>query len=167
MNYPSIFGGQAVASNFAYGSPGGPSALFLQQPAILATSPVSALTAITAFGYTTTIDGIVFYPLADNAPIQVGGDSNAEEVTPTTVAPAQPGYQQVSFTAEFENDHGSGDAVVSATFGLQEALNYMGAQGGGIVIIDQNWAKLGGSTAIKDAADVPANVTIVDNRTTS
>ena len=168
MNYPSVFGGQAVASNFAYGCPGGPGALVIQQSnPVVALSPVADVSATVAFGYTTTIDGITFYPLSTLAPIMVGSDSNAETVTPDTVGTPLPGYQQVSFTAEFENDHGSGDPIASATFGLQEALNYMGAQGGGIVIIDQNWTKMGGTTTIKNNATLPTGVTIVDNRTTS
>ncbi len=165
MSNPSQFAGWYKAANFAYGSPGGPSALFLQQSApTLATSPVTALPATTAFGYTTTSDGITFYPLNTNAPIQVGGDSNAEEVTPTTVAAPQPGYQQVTFTAEFENDHGSGDAVASATFGAQEAVNYAHLQGGGIVVVDAEWTRLGGTTGIYNALTLPSGVTKLDHR---
>ena len=87
---------------------------------------------VVAFGYCTTIDGITFYPLSTLAPINVGADGNAETVTPASVTgKGLPGYDQVSFTADFANAHGKGDIISSATFGLQEALNLAGAAGGG------------------------------------
>src|SRR5678815_2329403 len=165
MSNPSVFAGWYKAANFAYGSPGGPSALFVQQSQpTLATSPATDLPVTLAFGYTTTSDGITFYPLNTNAPVQIGGDSHGEEVTPATVAAAQPGYQQVSFTAAFEEDHGSGDAVASATFGAQEAANYAASQGGGIVVVDAEWTRLGGTDAIYNALTLPSGVTKLDQR---
>ena len=163
--YPSVWGGQAVASNFAYGSPGGPAALICDNPVQIQASPAVAQAMTVSFGYTTTIDGTTFYPLSTLAPINVGSDSNAEKVTPLSVSGSgQPVYDSNSFTADFADAHGRGDPIASATFGLQEALNYMGGQGGGKVIIDENWTKLGGTTTIKNAATLPSGVTIVDNR---
>lgn len=166
MGYPSIFGGMWAAANFAFGSPGGPNALMCDAPNPIPASPLAAQSMVVAFGYTTTIDGIVFYPLNANAPVNVGSDSNAEKVTPISVTGVGlVGYDTNSFTADFANLHGKGDPIASATFGLQEALNLAGAAGGGTVLIDQQWVRLGGTTAIKNAATIPANVTITDHRT--
>lgn len=164
-SYPSVFGGQAQAANFAYGSPGGPAALICDNPQVVPASPSVAQSLTVAFGYTTTCDGITFYPLSTLAPILVGTDGNEEKVTPASVSGSgNPVYDSNSFTADFADAHGRGDYIASATFGLQEALNYMGAQGGGKVIIDQEWVKLGGTTTIKNAATLPTGVTITDNR---
>ena len=165
MGYPSVFGGQWVAANFAFGSPGGPQALWSDSPNPIPASPLVAQSMTVAFGYCTTIDGITFYPLSTLAPINVGADGNAETVTPASVTgKGLPGYDQVSFTADFANAHGKGDIISSATFGLQEALNQAGNAGGGKVIIDEQWVKLGGTTTIKNAATLPSGVTITDNR---
>ena len=165
MGYPSVFGGQYIAANFAYGAAGGPNALVVDSLIDTPASPPVAQSLIVMFGYTTTIDGIVFYPLADNAPVNVGSATNAEEVTPSSVTGnGRPDYDRVSFAADFANVHGKGDPVASATFGLQEAINVAEAAGGGIVIIDPQWTQLGGTTAIKNAADLPGSVTITDNR---
>lgn len=166
MSNPSVFAGWYKAANFAYGAPGGPGSLMIQQSnPVVAQSPVADVAATVAFGYTTTSDGIVFFPLNANAPIMVGSDSNGEEVTPATVTGnGLTGYQQVSFTASFENDHGSGDPIASATFGLQEAANYAALQGGGIVVVDAEWTRLGGTDAMYAAVTLPSGVTKVDNR---
>jgi hypothetical protein len=165
MGYPSVFGGQWVAANFAYGSPGGPAALICQQPVAIPASPLVAASMTLAFSFTVTIDGITFWPLNANAPVNVGSDGNAEKVTVISVSGGNTTtYQGGSFTADFANAHGSGDYVTSATFGLQEALNLAGAAGGGKVIIDEQWVKLGGTTTIKNAATLPSGVTITDNR---
>jgi hypothetical protein len=132
---------------------------------VVATSPLSDVAATVAFGYTTTIDGIPFWPLNTNAPINVGSDDNTEEVTPDSVSGDRlSGYQQVSFTAEFENDHGSGDPISSASFGLQEAANYAALQGGGIVVVDNEWERAGGTTSIYNAVTLPSGVTKLDHR---
>jgi hypothetical protein len=165
MNYPSVFAGYFNAVNFAYGLPGGPAALVIQQtPQITATSPATDQAAKVAFGYTTTIDGIVFYPLNTNADVSVGSDDNAEIVTPSSVTNGGQVYQGSSFTAPFENDHGSGDPVASATIGLQEAANYAHLQGGGIVVIDSEWTRLGGTQTMYDNVTLPSGVTKQDNR---
>ncbi len=165
-NYPSVFAGWYNAINFAYGCPGGPGALVIQQSnPVEATSPVTDVAATVAFGYTTTIDGITFYPLAVDTDVNVGSDDNTETVTVDSVSgTGKPGYQQVSFTAEFENDHGSGDPVSSATVGLQEAANYAGAQGGGIVVVDSEWERAGGTTTMYNNVTLPSGVTKLDHR---
>lgn len=164
-SYPSVFAGWFNAASFAFGCPNGPGALVCQQSNPIPASPAVAQSMIVAFGYTTTNDGRVFYPLALLTPIRVGSDSNSESVTPLSVTGnGLTGYQQVSFTADFADAHGSGDPISSATFGLQEALNYAGLAGGGKVVIDEEWVRLGGTTGIKNAAVLPSGVTIVDNR---
>lgn len=165
MGYPSVFGGQWVAGNFAFGCRSHPGGLTCDAPNAIPASPLVAQSMVVSFGFTTTIDGIVFYPLSTLAPINVGSDGNAEKVTPVSVTGVGlPGYDTNSFTADFANLHGKGDLISSATFGLQEALNLAGAAGGGKVIIDEEWVRFGGTTAIKNAATLPAGVTITDNR---
>ncbi len=166
MSNPSQFGGWYKAANFAYGAPGGPGALVVDESTpTVATSPVTDQSVVTAFGFTTTSDGIIFWPLADNAPIQLGNSDDGEVVTPTSVSGfGQTGYHAVSFVAPVENDHGSGDQISSATFGLQEAANYAGLQGGGIVIVDAEWTRLGGTTSMYNAVDLPSGVTKLDHR---
>jgi len=166
IHAPSIFGGWWAAANFAYGLPGGPSSLMVQGTAVPA-SPAVAQSLQVAFGYTTTVDGIVFYPLATNASINIGTDGNFEAVTPASVTGnGSTTYQGVSFTADFADAHGSGDAISSATIGLQEAINLAHAAGGGKVVVDEQWTHLGGTTAMVNTATgtLPSGVTIVDNR---
>lgn len=164
MGYPSVFSGMYVAANFAYGSAGGPNALVVDSLINEPASPPVAQSLIVSFGYTTTIDGIVFYPLADNAPVFVGSADNAEEITPSSVTNnGRPDYDQVSFVADFVNRHGKGDPVASATFGLQEACNLALAAGGGIVVVDQQWVTLGGTQTIYDAVTPGSGVTLQSN----
>lgn len=159
---PSYFGGQYVAANFAFGLAGGPQNLTVHN--VPQTAGTKALTV--AFGYCTTVDGYEFYPLSTDAPIMVGSDSNVETVTPTAVSDNLPGYGAMNFTAAFSNAHAEGDPVVSATVGLQEAINLAIANGGGVVIVDAEWERLGGTTAMINTAvyDSPATVSITDNR---
>jgi hypothetical protein len=104
-------------------------------------------------------DGSVLKPWNTNASLRIG----QETVTPTAFDfQSKPG--QVCISATFASPHFPGDQVSSGSFGLQEALNTAGARGGGAVTIDQNWAGLGGTDAIKNAAFIPANVAIEDVR---
>lgn len=152
----SYFGGQFVAINFAYG---------VRQifPISVHNTPTKAgtLALAVAFGYCETRDGIKFYPLATNAPVRVGSDSNAETVTPSAVSAQNDSYGGMNFTATFANVHGEGDPVASATFGLQEAINLAQSEGGGKVIVDAAWAAAGGTTTIINNA-VFASPKIVD-----
>ena len=167
MSNRSVFAGYYNAANFAYGVAGsncGPLVIQQNSP-VVAASPTADVQATVAFGYTTTADGIVFYPLNINADVTVGSDSNAETVTPASVSGSgNTQYQSNSFTAPFVNDHGSGDPVASATVGLQEAANYAASQGGGIVVVDSEWTRLGGTTAMYNAVTLPSGVTKQDNR---
>jgi len=158
----SYFGGYYVAANFAYG-------VIDVEPISVHNAPTTAgAKALTvAFGRMSTHDGIGFYPLATNAPVRVGSDSNAETVTPSAVSNPSEAYGAMNFTATFANAHGEGDPVSSATFGLQEAINLAEANGGGVVIVDATWYAIGGTSGIKAAAVIasPATVTILDTST--
>lgn len=165
----------AVDFNYGGGSPDAPPPLtVLSGPS---SSPlVNPVTLVLESAVVVRTDGLEFYPLQFSsygsplvsaaAPTLVGNGSNQETVTPsstgnvTSPVPGQP-----TFTGTMSNLHGAGDTLRSATFGLQEALNYVGiVVGGGKVVIDEAWTKAGGTTTIKNAAVLPTGVTIVDNR---
>lgn len=159
---PPYFGGMFKATSFAFGCQnGGPQALTVHNTATAA----GANTLTVAFGYTGLVPGPGnFYPLATTAPISVGADGNVETVTPSAVSASNDGYGAMNFTATFSNAHGEGDPISSATFGLQEALNYASASGGGVVMVDAAWTALGGTDTILYAATIPSGVSIIDNR---
>ncbi len=169
MSNRAIFGGFFNALDFYYG--GGvnrpPPLVILSAPSsspIVNPGSVTLDTGVTALN----TSGESLAPLNVNAPILVGSGSNQETVTPSSVTNASsPIPGQAGFAATFANIHGTGDPIASATFGLQEAINYANAAGGGVVLIDAYWARAGGTTAIKNAAVFPSPtiVTITDNRT--
>ncbi len=158
----SYFGGNYVAFNFAYGVNPRVAALSVHNAPTVA----STTTLAVAFGYATTHDGIQFYPLATNADVNVGIDSNLETVTPTAVSADSQAYGAMNFTGVFAEEHGEGDPVSSATVGLQEAINFAELNGGGNVIVDATWTAAGGTTTMVNNAVLasPVTVTIVDNR---
>ncbi len=90
---PSYFGGNYVAVNFAYGVIPPISPLTVHN--VPTQAGAKALTL--AVGYAVTSDGYEFYPLATNAPVRVGSDSNAEEVTPSVIESSRcaPGFSGV------------------------------------------------------------------------
>lgn len=155
------FAGRFNATNYAYG-------LNNQSPPLsIATGsyPAGAATVVLANGYSTTVDGLVFYPPNTNAPITIGSGASAETVTPSAVSNSQPTVYAVNtITATFSNSHGTGDLISSGTCGLQEAINAASAAGGGVVVIDQTWVNLGGTQAMITAATLPTTVTIEDLR---
>lgn len=160
----SVFAGQYNALAFAYGI--GASGIF---PILVHNKPTTAgARALTvSIGQVCTQDGITFYPLATNAPVRVGSDSNLETVTPSAVSDDSPGYGEMNFTATFSEEHAEGDPVCSGTVGLQEAVNFAELNGGGTVIVDAQWAAAGGTQSMIDNVVIasPATVTIEDNRT--
>jgi hypothetical protein len=85
-------------------------------------------------------------------------------VTPASVTNGGQAYQGSSFTADFSEEHGSGDAISSATVGLQEAANFAALSGGGIVVVDSEWTRLGGTTTMYNNVTLPSGVTKQDNR---
>ena len=119
-------------------------------------------------GYTVSANGITFNPLSTTNPVRVGSGTSQETVTPTSVSCSTPGvYGSCSFTATFQNAHGTGDIVQTSTYGLQEAVNYMalgGTSGGGQVNIDKNWGRAGGTNATITGAAPLAAVQLADYR---
>ncbi len=162
---PTFFAGQYRAVSYAYG-------VSAELPGLMVDNPSGATTGATqtlsvAFGNITLQDGTVVSPLATTTPVTVGTGANAETVTPSAVSVNTPNiYQSSNFTATtFSHSHGTGDKVASGTIGLQEAINAASAAGGGKVIIDAAWTKLGGTDAMIEAVTDAAGVAIVDNRT--
>jgi hypothetical protein len=156
----SRFAGFFNALDFSFGVTSYPAALKVSP------NPNVQSTLTLDFGYFVLFDGTPCYPLNTNAPIRVGLGSNEESVTPSGVSGGgNPGYQTNTVTASFSNAHG-GDQITSGTVGLQEAINFAAGKGGGVVVVDGQWALNGGTTAMLTAAVLPANgsVIIQDNR---
>lgn len=124
-------------------------------------------------GYVSLPDGRKIVPYSTSAPIFVGSGTNQEKVTPSAVSGCYPvdvsGFS-CQITATFANLHGRGEAVYSASFGLQEAINDAVGGGGGTVTVDQWWgggngSPLAGTNTILNAALVYSSVSIIDYRT--
>jgi hypothetical protein len=155
------FAGQYNAIQFAYG--------YGEVPPLTVTTGTTATgtgTLTLLSGYISLSDGTNVAVLNTNAPINVGSDSGLDSsITPSAVSNGiQNQVNTASVTGSFTYLHGTGDPVSSATFGLQEAINYASSKGGGTVIIDQAWVLAGGTNTILAAATVPAGVSIIDNR---
>ena len=162
QNNPPQFAGSVNAVNFAYGYN---NTRALQVDLANGPSPTGATTLTVAYGNVTLSDGTVIAPLSTNAAITVGVGANAETVTPSAVSCSTPQvYQSCSFTATFSNQHGTGDPVISGTYGLQEAINYANSKGGGAAVVDASWGRLGGSQTQLLAATLPGGVSLVDSR---
>ena len=160
---PSFFAGQYSARAFAYGINQSVAPL---QVAIGTAAGVGTITL--NMGNIVTPDGITFMPLSTNAPITIGSGATSETQTPSAVSCTTPTtYQTCQVTANWTNTHGTGDLVSSGTVGLQEAINYAHAQGGGNIDISAQWASLGGTNALIAAATPYSNVIIEDNRATT
>ena len=118
-------------------------------------------------------DGTTFFPFATTCPlIWDFGQSGAENVATAAVsggggwATTEP--PSASITATCANGHGKGSIIKSGTYGLQEAVNYCHAMGGGIVIVDANWTAYGGvETTITTTATPYTDTTILDARGTT
>lgn len=129
------------AWDFAYGvSPSSAPLL------VTAGSPNTGTYTVTvAYGNTTTASGLIFAPLSVNAPVTIGGGTNAEVVTPSAVSCSTPAVQYTcQFTATFTYAHNNGDTVRSGDGGLQEAAAYVVAKGSGVVILSPDWFKYEG-----------------------
>ena len=88
-------------------------------------------------------DGRRILPYNIFTPIIVGGPSDQEMVTPTSVSncyySSSTGNGQCQITASFTYAHGQGDPIFSGTAGLAEAIYDAFEAGGGLVTIDPNW----------------------------
>lgn len=83
--------------------------------------------------------GVPVSPFNTNAPITVLDGTNNETVTPTAVSPVNVG-NGCQITASFTYVHGTGAMIISGTYGLQEAINFIHtSQNGGIVIVSSNF----------------------------
>lgn len=111
-----------------------------------------------------TSGGITFPMFSTKAPIKivdVGVPANTETVTPT-LASYNAGGCSVALPATHPH---SNYYLVSGTFGLQEAMNWIGA-GFAQIILTPDWQAMGGTTAMITAS-VPGsvNTSINDTRT--
>lgn len=155
----STFAGRTSANAYAYGvSPTAPAGLL-----VLAGSTGTGAYTLTCQPQKSVNPNLASCVPTTTTPITVGQGSVAETVTPSAVSTDTLG--NILITATFSNSHGAGDMVRSGTYGLQEALNAVAGFGGGIVVIDGAWAKLGGTQALFEAAVVPAGVSVEDLRT--
>ena len=152
MSIISSFTGRYSALDFAFGTQGSTSS----PPALQVVSGNSATGAQT-ITVSTSIDptqgGQPVPILTVGSSIIVGAAANAETVTITALGTASlsgfsPVTGSVTITATFSNTHGPQEPVTSATFGLQEAINYAVLNGGGEVAITPAWYKAGGTATI-------------------
>ena len=102
-----------------------------------------------------------------SCPIQIGGDSNIETVTPSAVSYDQ--FGNVNITATFANAHGTGEPITSGSYGLQEAASVAASRGGGVVALTPQWRALAGVTTVASMTtklatynSVSANVSVLD-----
>ena len=153
---PSKFGMNYNATNFNYGFNGIPSLQVLS-----ASGTSGSYTVTLAYGMTHTVDGISFAPLSTTAAVTIGAGAAQETVTPSAVSCSTPSqYGTCTFTATFTYAHGNGDSVRSGTTGLQEAINYAAANGGGKVFFLNNvtlLAPTSGTTRDSTANLLPAS----------
>lgn len=161
----SRFAGQFRALDFAYGG----SFESAPAPLVVVSAPGAsgAQTVTVSQGFITLSDGTKVTPLATTAPIIIGSAANAETVTPSAVSnnlQSNTFGASATATATFSNAHYPGDRIASGTVGLQEAINYAAALGGGEVLIDAKWYTYGGTATILNAATLPASgtVTVLD-----
>ncbi len=145
----TVFGGAASALDFAYGTsyfPNAPAPLQVDLAGGPSATGVATLTV--SFGTVALGDGTIITPLSTRAPITVGSGANQETVTPSAVSCSTPQiYQSCSFTATFTYQHGTGDRVASASYGIQEAGLYLiGKFAGGLVILSPSLLQAAGVT---------------------
>ena len=143
--------GQALASQF------GRWTMMADGPILATGEPEAARLESSAF---TLPDGTAFQPLQVGTPVAVAGDGNPETVVPTSVS-CGVGGPGCSFTAVFAHAHPGHFRVSSATGGLQEAINYQAAHGGGIVLVDPSWTG-GPLSGVLASLQLPSTVLLID-----
>ncbi len=154
----SIFSAQYNAILFNYG--GSNTNAPQDPPQVVAGAAAGTVAIQVSANSAVTNDGFQFAPFATNAPITIGVGASAETVTPSAVGTASdtqyaPIDSAISLTATFANAHGPQEFVSSGTFGLQEAINFAAANGGGRVVVTPGWYQAGGTAAMIAAATVP------------
>ena len=134
-SYLSRVGGRFVAANYNYPSQND---YVVNGNSSTGTTSITVRTASIILG-----DGRTIYPFNVYSPILVDSGSNQEQVTPTSVSNCynlSTGAGTCTITASFSNTHGAGAPVVSATAGAAEAVYDAFNSGGGLVVIDNQWA---------------------------
>ncbi len=160
--------GVFYASNYAYGLGSSPSSTQVQPGKVDVGNNATGASTITVYvGYISLPDGRKVVPFSVFAPITVGGQSNQETVTPTAVSGCYPvdSPDTCQITASFSNLHNRGEAITSGSVGLQEAIDDAFNSGGGVVVVDSQWALLGGTNTTLTAALPFSGVAIEDART--
>ena len=157
------------ASNYSYGAGGGPAGFVAPAGKVqTGNGATGSATILLELGYIALPDGRKIVPYSVFAPITIGGQSNQETVTPTAVSgcsPVDTSGATCAITASFTNLHSRGEPVVSGTYGLQEAIDDANLAGGGTVVVDSQWAQIGGTSALLSAALPFPSVVIYDLRT--
>jgi len=154
----STFAGRTSANAYAYGiNSTAPAGLL-----VLAGSTGTGAYTLTCQPQKSVNPNLASCVPTTNTPITVGQGSAAETVTPSAVSIDTLG--NIMITATFSNSHMAGDMVRSGTVGLQEALNAVAAMGGGLVVVDGAWTKLGGTQAMFEASVAVANTAVEDLR---
>lgn len=154
----STFAGRTSANAYAYGiNSTAPAGLL-----VLAGSTGTGAYTLTCQPQKSFNPNLASCVPSTNTPITVGQGSAAETVTPSAVSIDTLG--NILITATFSNSHMAGDMVRSGTVGLQEALNAVAAMGGGLVVVDGAWSKLGGTQAMFEASVAGANSAVEDLR---
>ena len=163
-----VFSGTADAYTFNYGGPGVGAPPPLQVDLAGGPSATGVATLTVSFGTVALTDGTLITPLSTLAPITVGVGANRETVTPTAVSCSTPQvYQSCSFTATFTYQHGTGDRVASASYGIQEAGLYLaGKYAGGLVIISPALLQAAGITTNAGVTTLLAGYNSVGTRIT-
>jgi len=111
-------------------------------------------------GQASITDGSTIIPIKTNAQLTVGTETVTVTATTCTSSAA------CTITANFSAIHNPGDKVSSASLGLSEAANAASTQGGGVVVLDNVWAKLGGTTGMITSVTAVTGVVVLDNRGT-
>lgn len=143
--------GQALASQF------GKWTMMADGPVLAKGQPETATLESSAF---TLPDGTAFQPLQAGTPVAIGGDGSPETVIPTSVS-CGVGGPRCTFAAVFAHPHPGHFRVSSGTGGLQEAINYEAAHGGGMVLVDPEWG--GGPLAgLLGSLKLPSTVLMID-----
>lgn len=158
MSIISAFAGTYSALDYAFGC-----AIATAPPAlqVLAGNSGTGVQSITISSpIAITQGGSPFSPIAVGSSITIGAASNVETVTVTAVGAVSlagfgPDTGSVTITATFANLHGPQEPVLSATFGLQEALNVASGAGGGNVAIYPAWYMAGGTAAMVATSTLP------------
>lgn len=106
-------------------------------------------------------DGAGYEPWKPGVPVTIQ-DGLASEMVTLTSSTCHTGMTGgCSATAIFQNAHRGRLLAASASGGLQEAINYLGARGGGTVILSPDWS---GSAATIATATGGSQTAILDQR---